>query len=74
MNKVERAVGIQAQLHLVVAETLADAFDEVKFIVEVDGTDLQFDTPAGLGGEAGVFVSFLAGAQCHGSGRGVVAV
>ena len=27
-----------------VAETLADAFDEVKFIVEVDGTDLQFDT------------------------------
>ena len=39
----ESAVGIHAQLYLLFAETLADATNQAQFLIEVDGSDLQFD-------------------------------
>ena len=40
----ETAVGIHTQFHLFLIIYLTDALDEVEFLEEVDGTNLQFDT------------------------------
>ena len=45
---LEGPVGIQPQFHLMERETLTDTFDQVQFLIEVDGTDLQFHTPEPL--------------------------
>ena len=40
----EGAVGIETQFHLMEGEAIPDAFHEIQFLFEVDGTDLQFHT------------------------------
>ena len=44
----EGAVGIDAQFHLVVGETLTDALYQVQLMVKVDGTNLQLHTAEAL--------------------------
>jgi hypothetical protein len=39
----ESAIGIHTELHLVEGEAISDTFNKVEFLIEVDGTDLEFD-------------------------------
>jgi hypothetical protein len=39
----ESAIGIHTELHLVEGEAISNTFDEVEFLVKIDGADLEFD-------------------------------